>query len=1170
MTPDLSPARRRAVTDWTSDLAVTAGAGAGKTTVLVDRFVGIARSDPRGPDALLAITFTRKAAVEMKARVIRTFENSGEVDLRRRTEAAYISTIHGFSERLLRERPFDARLDPAFKVLTEYDQALFLEQALQDMYGRPELLAHAARLGRDFSGRWHVFRLVDVVARLLREGPDTAAREAALVHDREAFVQDALERAREHAALLEREMLRLMAALKPALANAQFKSFRQQWETSRRYLEALEACVQANSVAVADPAIWRQTGYTGQMVENDRSKVRPYLDAIKSLAADAAVDWEFQERLEHELYPLKRDIYLAAQDIGDRYAAFKRARNALDFNDLQRRVSAMLQDHAHVRQEYAERFSHILLDESQDTDSLQFGIVQQLRHDGNTLFMVGDPKQAIYEFRGANPDVFSEALQRMPEDARLDLPENFRSRPEIISFVNGIGTALLGDRFTHILGRADYGDKALDAPAITALWAIRESEPDDNGDERPQPLGTVREREAAALAEEIATLLVQRPLVRDPDRREVEWIPLQPRHVAVLFRTRSVVPYVERALADRGIPYVTAAGQGFYDRAEVLDGIMMLRVISQPLDNLALAAVLRSPFFGVSDADLWRLTRAARATSGDPPPIWQALMRDERLAHIARRIHDLRRRVRGLPASAALEEALNEFDYEPAIAAHSDGPAMLANLAKLRRRLRELGAATPHEAVAELQRTRELMQSEPLAPLVGTADDVVVLTTIHQAKGLEWPVVCLPNLQAAPRKHGDGFSARHGLLLCEAIDESTTQKVKPLSVRAAEQENARRAEAEERRLLYVALTRARERLILSASVEETRLEPKYRDVYDNPLAFLLRNTAGTLTDEGEHDLGSYHTRVRHLRENVDSVTRYQGGRTLADESDALGLQVVPDDSVPDDALVPMAPPVSLKVTELLGYQRCPLVHRFSHMLDIPEHAPHRARVRGVERAELSPVDLGTRVHELLERARFHAPDVSAEVERLVSAEPQRHRSRIGRMLTSVLTGEVGDMVRNATRVERELPFAFRIGGVMLEGVIDLALQGEGGRWMVLDYKSNDISRTGRLEYLTDYYTPQLELYALALSRAGLGTVSECALVFLSGPEVKRWSLGDTAAREAWAERTVRAIAEGRYETSAGPKCEMCGYRKRKVCSVGVGYAGGGVLKDDNAVAGSRR
>lgn len=97
MTPDLSPARRRAVTDWTSDLAVTAGAGAGKTTVLVDRFVGIARSDPRGPDALLAITFTRKAAVEMKARVIRTFENSGEVDLRRRTEAAYISTIHGFS-----------------------------------------------------------------------------------------------------------------------------------------------------------------------------------------------------------------------------------------------------------------------------------------------------------------------------------------------------------------------------------------------------------------------------------------------------------------------------------------------------------------------------------------------------------------------------------------------------------------------------------------------------------------------------------------------------------------------------------------------------------------------------------------------------------------------------------------------------------------------------------------------------------------------------------------------------------------------------------------------------------------------------------------------------------------------------------------------------------------
>lgn len=1151
--PDVSSHRARAITDWQTDLAVTAGAGAGKTSVLVDRFVGIARSDPRGPDSLLAITFTRKAAVEMKARVIRIFERTGETDLRRRTEAAYISTIHGFSERLLRERPFDARLDPAFSVITEYDQALFLEQLLQDLHDRTELLAHAYRLGRDFNGRWRVFSLVETVARLMREGPEGTAREAVLAHDANELVSIALQSGRQHVERMERSMMQHIIELQPMLHSAEFKSRGKHYETSRRYLDALETCIQAGSTSATDASIWRETGYTGQVVESDRAGLRIHLDAIKRLAADANVDWELEERLERELYPLKRDIYLAAREMTERYESYKRTQNALDFNDLQRRTAAMLQNSPHVRQEYAERFAHILLDESQDTDALQFCIVNQLRHNGNTLFMVGDPKQAIYEFRGANPDVFNQALLSLPESDRLELPENFRSRPEIIAFVNGIGPKLLPEHFTHICGRADYGQTPLNAPAITALWAIRDSEPAADGNEKATPLGTVREREAAAVAEEIARLLVERPLVRDPDSRTVEWVPLQPRHVAVLFRTRAVVPYVERALADRGIPYVTTAGQGFYDRAEVLDGMMMLRVIAQPRDDLALAAVLRSPFVGASDADLWRLTRRARSASGTPPPLWSSLWRDDTLGSVARRIRELRGRVRGLPASVALEEALREFEYEPAIAAHSDAPAMLANLGKLRRRLRNLGSATPHEAVTELERTRKLMQNEALAPLVGTADDVVVLTTIHQAKGLEWPIVCLPNLQAAPRKRNDGFSARHGMLLLEAVDEGSEDKRKPVSVRAAEEEMGRRAEAEERRLLYVALTRARERLILSASLEESKLFPKEKDEYDNPLAFLLRNTGGELCAEGNHDVDSYRTVVRHVRQEVEQVTRYQGGHTLLEEPGGLRQEVVPDAQLPREEPPALAAPLSLKVTEILAYQRCPLVHRFAHMLEIPEHAAHRARVRGESR-EMSSVEMGTRVHALLERANFSATDTAAEIASLVEAEPERHRSRIAAMLTPVLDGEVGELVRKAKRVERELPFAFRIGGVMLEGVIDLALQGDDGSWSVLDYKSNDISRSGRLEQLVEYYTPQLEVYGLALSRAGLGEVSECVLVFLSGPKVKRWTFGCADTREAWTERTVRAIAGGEYETEAGAKCVRCGYGKRRVCAVGAGFA----------------
>jgi len=238
------------------------------------------------------------------------------------------------------------------------------------------------------------------------------------------------------------------------------------------------------------------------------------------------------------------------------------------------------------------------------------------------------------------------------------------------------------------------------------------------------------------------------------------------------------------------------------------------------------------------------------------------------------------------------------------------------------------------------------------------------------------------------------------------------------------------------------------------------------------------------------------------------------------------------------------------VTELLAYRRCPQVYRFSHELEIEENVHHRARVRAGGRAKkVNPVELGTIVHALLERVRFDAPDRSAEIARLVAEQPEEVRPALARMLDGVLDGEIGRAIATAARVEREWPFAMRIGGVLVEGVIDLAIQSNDGRWTVVDYKSNDFSRTGRLEYLVDYYTPQLELYAMALARSGLGEVADCALVFLTGPRVHRWSF-DGTTHAAWSAETVARIAARDYVTTAGPKCDLCGYRKRKVCDVG--------------------
>jgi ATP-dependent helicase/nuclease subunit A len=1137
--------REIASEDLERELAVTAGAGAGKTTVLVDRFVKIAR-DPRfGPDRVLAITFTKKAAMEIKERAIRRFEEAGETALRRATEAAYISTIHGFAERILRERPFDARIDPAFTVITQYEQELWIEEALQTMYAREDLGSFATRLKKEFrDGGWRIFSIVREVARLMREGPARARDEANVVGDEERCIELALDRTRASAKRAELEMLECMRELEPLLEGATFTSRTAMYGKSREYLAAVRACMGARGIHAASRDAWSNTRFTGQIAEQEREPIKAMLKHLKDRAPRATLaDLDAERKLERELVPLKRAIYEAAAAIDESYAKHKRSIGALDFHDLQLRAAALLADNPSVRAEYADRFRHILLDESQDTDELQYGIIESLRTPDNVLFMVGDPKQAIYEFRGANPDVFDAAVSKLPPDRRLDLPENFRSRREIISLINGFGPPLLPDKFVMIDAKADYGADDLASPAVTVVYAEQQT---DVAGKKHEPVSEARPREAASVAEEIVRLLKEAPLVRDPDVRTVSWVPLRPKHIAILFRTRIAIPYFERALAERGVPYVTASGQGFYERAEVLDCIMMLRAIAQPLDDLAMAAVLRSPFVGASDADLWRL-RTPGAES--VPPIWQVLRSYAPLDEFRNSFRALRSRVRGLPASVALEEAIRTFGYEASLAAHEDGPAMLANLAKVRRQVRDMGSRSPLEAYDELQRTRDLLTRESMAPLVGAGDDVVVLTTIHQAKGLEWPVVCLPNLQSPVNEPAPGFSARHGALLCKAIDAEGNE-VWPLSLASVREEMGERAEAEERRLLYVALTRARERLILSACVKaksDTARERSYGSRRFNPLAFLQEYDRGTLTYEGEHDCGCYRTSVRYVRGTVAERTIYQGGKPLA------ATWTPPSDGTPErEVPAIVALPLSLKVTELLAFRRCPQVYRFSHILEIEENLARRAAVRGGESnapATVSPVELGTIVHSLLERVRLDAPDMDAEVARLVAERTEELRPALSRMLVGVLSSEIGAAIRGAKRVEREWPFAMRIGGVLVEGVIDLAIQGEDGRWTVADYKSNDFSRTGRLEYLIDYYTPQLELYAMALSRAGLGEVADCALVFLDGPRVHRWAF-DGTSHERWSEETVARIAARDYATSAGPKCDLCGYRKRKVCEVG--------------------
>jgi ATP-dependent exoDNAse (exonuclease V) beta subunit len=390
-------------------------------------------------------------------------------------------------------------------------------------------------------------------------------------------------------------------------------------------------------------------------------------------------------------------------------------------------------------------------------------------------------------------------------------------------------------------------------------------------------------------------------------------------------------------------------------------------------------------------------------------------------------------------------------------------------------------------------------------------------------------------------------------MLCKARDENGDD-VETLSVTSFSNELAERQEGEDRRLLYVALTRARERLIFSGCVRHEEQFPKWNDRFSTPLAFLVAHTDEALTAPGEHDLGTLFTSVRYVTDDVVAATQFEAGTTLAGELHPVVIEKAPLDPplLPDAVL-----PLTVKVTELLAFNRCPQVYRFSHVLEIDEHTRRDVVQRPEEDNSLTPVELGTIVHSLLERADFHAGDVTAEVKRLLAEQPEKRHAALARMLEPVLAGPLAARVRAARRVEREWPFAFQTGGVLVEGVMDLAIQGSDGRWTVVDYKSNDLKHAGRFEELVEYYQKQLELYALALARSGLGDVSHCMLLFLTGPREREWAFdADGCGVEEWAKGIIGRIAARDYETTSGAKCERCGYRKRRICPIGMKWTPG--------------
>lgn len=1056
------------------DVAVTAGAGSGKTRTLVARYLPLL-AECRAPRRIVAITFTEKAAREMRNRIrgevrrliIEAVDEQQRrlwLELEGRLDSARISTIHSLCQEVLRAHPVEAGLDPQFAVLDENQSALLRAEAVraaltaavddprfQPLLGLWKTATLDAALNRLVDGRLEADDLLQAgcdpqqfVGRELERWLAGHAAQSALDDLRAARASGELGRAANAGDKLASMAIELLSCLEQAAADL--------------------AAGQAYPAALALFTARRQhmrgnIGKAGPLKELVKELKEDYDAGLGWLGGSSASDETPMPAVEARIsqsYPLLFALYARARDS---YLAALRRANAVDFNDLEGKTHELLKQSAIAARWQAE-IDWVLVDEFQDTNGRQREIVQDLCGPaGNKLFVVGDARQSIYRFRGADVTVFCSLQDKIKQAGGLmvNLEHTFRTH-------DGLLTAL-GDLLEPLMNQAELARWPFHVP-YSPLCA-----------ERPNPGAhlcaphvewvlaggpdSARARQAAALA------LARRLLALKAEGQIQHW-----GQVTLLFRASTSFQAYEDALEACGIPYITVAGRGFYDRPEIRDLLNLLRALADPWDDLALAGLLHSPAFGLSLHGLTRLRFAGEERNA----LYQALqaelsMLSEADQAAAERVRafltELLPLVDRIPVADLLQRVVDWTDYRAILAAGAH--RLWRNLDKLLGDARASGTLQVQAFLEYLGMLKDVGAREGEA--AAEAEGAARLMTIHKSKGLEFEFVVLADASRAATNHSEAFYLLPGLGLAFKPDRMEGE---PLAYRYAKTLDQAQAEAEDCRLLYVALTRAKDKLLVSGHF--------------------------TLKKEKASAAGWMKELLEVVGFDLDrALLEPTPQHTLALPcGQPLAIYLHPDGAQDELLYRPLASPPARPTSQAVGEPR-PLFNPLTQVEDTPAEVsqPDQASWRATgQDNQLLGLAIGQMVHKAIQRWRFPgAPGLDALLDRMarehgVVEESQRQYAlaEAARLLARFQTHPFWLAIDRAALRRHEVPYVVQRDGQAEVGYIDLLFrEHEGAGWSLVDFKTDTIQSEAELQRLSERYTAQARRYTRAV-RALLGPV----------------------------------------------------------------------------------
>ena len=1155
--PQWTPQQQNAIDIQGKSLLVAAAAGSGKTAVLVERIIQmISRdADPVDLDQLLVVTFTSAAASEMKERIGAAIqkklqENPASEHLYRQSlllQKAQITTLHSFCLELVRQNFFRLGLDPQLKIADETENQLLLAEALDEVleasYSDTEQLETFTALTDQYGGREDE-QLRDVLLRLYHMAQSMAQPRLWLAQLTDTTGVDWLGLAAQDVTRqLTAVRQSLVKAIRLADGNDGLAAYRshmeQEYNWSCQLLEALEQGWDTLARRLEENGFTRLPATRkGTFDADTKEQVTAYRDAAKKQLEDVRKAYfsRPRETLLEELAaqaPTRQLLCRLVLELMDRFQQKKAEKGLMDFHDMEHYCFALLYDTegqtlvpTDLARSLKQQYHEVMVDEYQDINDLQEAILQAVSRQDN-LFMVGDIKQSIYGFRMANPRLFAGKYAAFPPggDAvcqRLDLNRNFRCRQSVVEGVNQVFARLMDGRDGELLyddaAALVYGagypplpedqDAACQQLHLLVLTAPQE---DTEADGQEQPLSAMEE-EGLLLCRQIQQLMAQKAQVYDKhlqQYRDITW-----RDMVVLLRSPKAAGTVyARILKEAGIPAAVDTGDGYFSAWEIQVVLSVLHIIDNPLQDLPLVAVLKAPFAAFTEEELARLRMLApkgyfyqcleqAAAATDPQTVPEALQK--RAAEFLRQLQHWRRLARQLSLSDLIWQIYKETGFYEYTGALRDGLQRQANLRALHQRARAYEQTSFQGVFLFLRFLEQLQQNqadlEP-ARILSDSENVVRIMSIHKSKGLEFPVVFVGGL-------GRRFNMRDTRqeflldkdcgLAFPVVDGQLEIRYPTIAQQVIRQKKRQEALEEEKRVLYVAMTRARERLYLIGSCAEPEkrrnIDPQQAGCYLDwllsmelaaPLWQVQLIPAGTtMCSTAQPDL------ARPLRDALLAGTPLAADQALQQQLDAQLSWQYPR---PEYSTVKAHASVTeLKQKVQTGQPDADAQFSFDSR---PEAV--------IAREGLTSAERGTLLHLILSRVDLTRPIDLQTVTRLVTELEEKKFIAAGSAegislegIVKFFHGPLGErfLAAPADRRYREMPFLVALDchaldpalpagekSILVQGIIDCLWQEDDGQWVLVDYKSDRIG-PGQTHLILERYGGQIRLYRYAVEQ----------------------------------------------------------------------------------------